>query len=186
MTSIGGQSKKSRLSWWKNEQALVTYHGNRLDISPYRRPKGDVWYVVKDRQACRAIGDITKRTWDKQWRFLAFRGAKPSLEDLTDICNFIKQKLESESPLARLRNKGCGITLKEMSERTGVSPSHLSEIERGRSVPPFKTVVRLAKAYRLAIYDFYDMLYSAERAYLEEKGHVATEAEETKQQDKKG
>lgn len=48
----------------------------------------------------------------------------------------------------RLRElrRGCGLSLKELGLRTGLSVSYLSEIERGSKTPAYEAVVGLAAA----------------------------------------
>lgn len=44
-----------------------------------------------------------------------------------------------------------GWTLKHLAERCELSLSYLSDIERGRTVPSYKTMERLAEAFDLAL-----------------------------------
>lgn len=47
-----------------------------------------------------------------------------------------------------------GLRLKDLAERTGLSVSYLSDLERGRTQPPLKTLERIATAYGKSINDF--------------------------------
>ena len=54
---------------------------------------------------------------------------------------------ECNHPLRRWRrNKGLNLKQVADSEGVGVSPSHLSEIERGRNKPSLDLAVRLSRA----------------------------------------
>lgn len=44
-----------------------------------------------------------------------------------------------------------GWTLKHLAERSGLSLSYLSDIERGRTAPSYKTMERLAEAFDLSL-----------------------------------
>lgn len=49
----------------------------------------------------------------------------------------------------RQRRRECGdLTLEQVSERTGLSVSFLSDIERGRSQPSLDTLEKLAECYQ--------------------------------------
>jgi SOS-response transcriptional repressor LexA len=54
-----------------------------------------------------------------------------------------------------------GLSLREASQRTGVSHTHIRDIEGGRSVPSFDMVMRLLDAYGINMSDF-----------LRETGHL--------------
>jgi len=43
--------------------------------------------------------------------------------------------------------KGYGLTLKELSQRTGISIAYLSDIERGRTDPSLKTIRKLYRFF---------------------------------------
>jgi transcriptional regulator with XRE-family HTH domain len=49
----------------------------------------------------------------------------------------------------RALRKVHGLKLRELSERTGLSISFLSDIENGRTAPSLKTVERIANAYSI-------------------------------------
>ncbi|MDR5683797.1 MAG: helix-turn-helix transcriptional regulator [Armatimonadota bacterium] len=46
-----------------------------------------------------------------------------------------------------------GLTLVDVREKTGLSVSYLSDLERGRSNPSFETLERLARAYDMSVLD---------------------------------
>jgi transcriptional regulator with XRE-family HTH domain len=51
--------------------------------------------------------------------------------------------------MRRLRN----LTLKGLAARTGLSVSYLSDLERGRTMPPLPTLERLAMALEITVLD---------------------------------
>ena len=53
--------------------------------------------------------------------------------------------IRGESPLVAFRTH-CGLTLRELSRRTGISPSYLSEIERRRKPGAAATLAKVATA----------------------------------------
>ncbi len=53
--------------------------------------------------------------------------------------------IRGESPLVAFRTH-CGLTLRELSRRTGISPSYLSEIERRRKPGSAATLAKIATA----------------------------------------
>lgn len=55
--------------------------------------------------------------------------------------------------IARIR-KEIGITQQELSERTGLSRSHIAEIEAGRYSPTLKTLELIAEACNKKLKDF--------------------------------
>lgn len=66
------------------------------------------------------------------------------------------QPTNPESIIARglrQRRKDLGLTLKEVSDRTGVSISHLSAIERNQQHPSFSTLLSLTQCYGIMIQD---------------------------------
>jgi len=60
--------------------------------------------------------------------------------------------------LDALRNvrKGKGKTLKQVSQGTGLSISYLSDLERGRTYPSIKVLLRLCDYYGKKAGDFFD------------------------------
>ena len=53
----------------------------------------------------------------------------------------------------RLFRKGCNLTLKDVTARTGLSISFLSDLERGRSSASVATLKRLAEVYQVRVED---------------------------------
>lgn len=53
--------------------------------------------------------------------------------------------INGERPMAAYR-KGLGVTLQDLSERTGLAVSYLSEIERGRKAGSAAALARIASA----------------------------------------
>ena len=47
--------------------------------------------------------------------------------------------------------KALGYKLKDVSEKTGISVSYLSDIERGRTYPSLKTLIALCDFYQISI-----------------------------------
>ncbi len=45
------------------------------------------------------------------------------------------------------------LTLKELAERTGLSVSYLSDLERGKTIPPLRTLETLAVALGMTVID---------------------------------
>lgn len=52
-----------------------------------------------------------------------------------------------------------GLTLPEVAERTGLSMSHLSDCERGRSLPSLPSLLAVCDAYGLLVTDALEGLY---------------------------
>ena len=59
-------------------------------------------------------------------------------------------KITLNERLKALR-KAYQFTLKDLSRRTGLSVSYLSDIERGRTLPSLKTCQKLADVYGLTV-----------------------------------
>jgi transcriptional regulator with XRE-family HTH domain len=57
---------------------------------------------------------------------------------------------------ARLESR---LSLREASESAGLTPSYLSDIERGRTLPSLPVLVSLADLYRTLVTDLLDGLY---------------------------
>lgn len=57
----------------------------------------------------------------------------------------------SLSERLRMKRKKIGLTLKEVSEQTGISVSFLSEVERGKTNPSVGTLKKLANCYNAQI-----------------------------------
>lgn len=60
--------------------------------------------------------------------------------------------MELSQRLRELR-RGLGMTLLDVKQRTGVSVSHLSDIERGRTRPSLETLTALARCYGVSMAD---------------------------------
>ena len=58
--------------------------------------------------------------------------------------------IRGESPLAAFRAH-LGVTLRDLAQKTGISASHLSEIERGRKAGSVATLARIARAFDTTI-----------------------------------
>ena len=52
-----------------------------------------------------------------------------------------------------------GMTLKKLSERSGVSTSHISDIENNYKMPSLIVVVKLAKALDVGVADLYKVIW---------------------------
>lgn len=52
-----------------------------------------------------------------------------------------------------------GMTLKKLSERSGVSTSHISDIENSFKMPSLIVVVKLAKALDVGVTDLYKVIW---------------------------
>lgn len=55
--------------------------------------------------------------------------------------------------------KSKGLTLRELSEATGVSETNLSFIERGKTKPTATTIKKIAGVLGLTYEELFDMLY---------------------------
>lgn len=55
-----------------------------------------------------------------------------------------------ENPISAFRAH-CGITLRELAEKTGLSPSYISEIERGKKAGSVNALARIANAFDTTI-----------------------------------
>lgn len=64
--------------------------------------------------------------------------------------------MEIKILLKRIR-KERNITLKRLSEMTGISESHLSYIERGEREPTLSILLRIASALNIDIKDLYEV-----------------------------
>lgn len=71
------------------------------------------------------------------------------------IGEFIKEKRISE-----------GLSLREASKLSGVSHTHIRDIENGNSVPSFEMVMTFLRAYAIEI-----------REFLRETGHLSPDME---------
>ncbi len=85
--------------------------------------------------------------------------------------------LEYGTPLRRLRDD-LGVTLTDLAERAGISPSYLSELERGLKRPSTDVLARLAEALGMSpstLLAYIESMTSleGERAKVEEEEGVA-------------
>lgn len=62
----------------------------------------------------------------------------------------------------RRRRKALGLTLDDLSERSGLSPHYLSTLENGHRDPHLSTIVAVAKALRVAPAELLAGIASAE------------------------
>jgi transcriptional regulator with XRE-family HTH domain len=69
---------------------------------------------------------------------------------------FGDNKMEIKILLKEIREEK-NITLRKLSEVTGISKSHLSYIERGEREPTLSVVVRIALALNIDIKDLYEV-----------------------------
>lgn len=51
----------------------------------------------------------------------------------------------------RMLRQQAGLTLREVADKSGVTISQLSDVERGRTLPSLETLERIAGAYDLSI-----------------------------------
>ena len=58
--------------------------------------------------------------------------------------------IRGESPIAAFRAH-LGVTLRDLAQKTGISASHLSEIERGRKAGSVTTLACIARAFDTTI-----------------------------------
>lgn len=56
----------------------------------------------------------------------------------------------------RLRQK-IGITQEQLSERAGISPKNLSELENGRGNPTLSSLEGLARAFEISMSELFDL-----------------------------
>lgn len=52
-----------------------------------------------------------------------------------------------------------GVTLKKLSEKSGVSTSHISDIEKNFKMPSLIVMVKLAKALDVGVTDLYKVIW---------------------------
>lgn len=52
-----------------------------------------------------------------------------------------------------------GITLKKLSEKSGVSTSHISDIEKNFKMPSLIVMVKLSKALDVGVTDLYKVIW---------------------------
>src|SRR3990172_6852219 len=74
---------------------------------------------------------------------------------MKNIGGFMKEKRE-----------GLGLSLREASKLSGVSHTHIRDIEDGRSVPSFEMVMKFLRAYGVAI-----------EVFLQETGYLSSHGE---------
>ena len=58
--------------------------------------------------------------------------------------------IRGESPMSAFRAH-LGVTLRDLAQKTGISASHISEIERGRKAGSVTTLARIARAFDTTI-----------------------------------
>ena len=58
--------------------------------------------------------------------------------------------IRGESPIAAFRAH-LGVTLRDLAQKTGISASHLSEIERGRKAGSVSSLTRIARTFDTTI-----------------------------------
>ena len=94
---------------------------------------------------------------------MAYQGLLSHIEDLEDRVTALEADdgsriphtvalaiIRGESPLVAFRTH-CGLTLRELSRRTGISPSYLSEIERRRKPGSAATLAKIATTLNTTI-----------------------------------
>ncbi|MBI5307745.1 MAG: helix-turn-helix transcriptional regulator, partial [Planctomycetes bacterium] len=64
------------------------------------------------------------------------------------------------------KREGLGLSLREASKLSGVSHTHIRDIEGGRSVPSFEMVMKFLRAYGVAI-----------EVFLQETGYLLSRRE---------
>lgn len=52
-----------------------------------------------------------------------------------------------------------GVTLKRLSEKSGVSTSHISDIEKNFKMPSLLVMVKIAKALDVSVTDLYKVIW---------------------------
>ena len=67
-------------------------------------------------------------------------------------------KMHIEILLKQIRQEK-GMTLTKLSERSGVSTSHISDIENNYKMPSLIVMVKLAKALDVGITDLYKVIW---------------------------
>ena len=67
-------------------------------------------------------------------------------------------KMHIEILLKQIRQEK-GMTLTKLSERSGVSTSHISDIENNFKMPSLIVVVKLAKALDVGVTDLYKVIW---------------------------
>ena len=70
--------------------------------------------------------------------------------------NFVAENLFK---LDLSEGKKLGITLKKLSEKSGVSTSHISDIEKNFKMPSLVVMVKLAKALDVGVTDLYKVIW---------------------------
>ena len=64
--------------------------------------------------------------------------------------------MKIESKLKEIRNKK-NISLEKLSEITGVSSTHLNDIENNNKIPSIYIIVKIAKCLKLEVTDLYNV-----------------------------
>ncbi|MCR4320707.1 MAG: helix-turn-helix domain-containing protein [Candidatus Brocadiaceae bacterium] len=70
-------------------------------------------------------------------------------------------------PFLKEKREGLGLSLREASKLSGVSHTHIWDIEDGRSVPSFEIVMKFLSAYGVAI-----EVFLRETGYLSSRGEL--------------
>lgn len=73
------------------------------------------------------------------------------LQEADDVTETSPQEWDALTLLADLRDGCRGVTLQELSSRTGINISNLSLILQGKRVPRLDTFVQIAKAVNMEI-----------------------------------
>lgn len=63
--------------------------------------------------------------------------------------------------------KKSNLTQEQFSEKIGIEPPSLSNIENGKSFPSMQTVLRILEEFRITPKDFFDNLYYDDEVELE-------------------
>lgn len=92
---------------------------------------------------------------------------KNSME--SEINDNIKSNLSRKIKHYRKLNK---LTLEQLSEKVGISPNYLSEIERGLKEPSYSVIENIAKSLNLDYSVFFDSSSILESQYYYDLTHI--------------
>lgn len=90
----------------------------------------------------------------------------PTLAESGHVTNAADSTIRQVGALIRTRRKSIDMTLNELADRTGVSVSMLSMLERGVAGASIGTLVAVASALRVQMHDLFDYAVEVESSPL--------------------
>lgn len=124
-------------------------HWERLGlVQPERTPTGQRRFTLEDVQALRQIRQLRE---DEQLSLSDIREALDHAADESDGCDRSREPIiDWRAKLKHLRAKA-GLSLRDVGARTGLSPSFISSIERGKANPSVAALQKLTVTYGTSI-----------------------------------